>query len=61
MSEPETISIDLADGSSVTVQVHLESGKLHVNTGWFGAFVLEPASIQKVAQRVLELTEVDEA
>lgn len=55
MTKPEPIVIDLADGSTLKAMIHVESGKLHLNTGWFGTFVLNPESVTQVCLRILQL------
>ena len=52
---PEPICIDLTDGSSLSALAHVESGKLHINLGWLGTFVIEPESARAVCRRLLDM------
>jgi hypothetical protein len=55
MTNPEPIVLELSDGSRLTAMMHVESGKLHLDLGWIGTFVIEPMSARNICGRILHL------
>jgi hypothetical protein len=52
---PETMVLQMTDGTCFTALVHMESGKLHIQAGGFLSFVVEPESARQVCHRLLEM------